>query len=306
MERKCQNRRFTGEQTACFKYLARSDYHASYLNDGNKCRQINTDCIIEKLRKLLSDSITNDRAEISRLLSDYLREIDDTYPFITNTFQPVKHLPAVMKVIEFLARKGREDDDCRAHLNRMLHLCSQLPLLKRSSESFASSAITGHYFTFPGLLLTMLPDKRDVTRIHKVLECLLLVRTETDERRGGEIRFSPASYGELPIAGYHRRIAGGCCAEDVPETFGTVLHARLDLGRVLMDLPYATQVRCTRPPDIPLEGEEYSWDVMLLIMNLLWSLMGSVLPSNTSSKHLQDLTSLKRCAMWHYLLITIN
>lgn len=70
-----------------------------------------------------------------------------------------------------------------------------------------------------------------------------------------------------------------------------------------MDLPYATQLRCTKPPDIPLEGEEYPWDIMLLIMKLLWSLMKSVLSPNTLPKHLIDLPSPKQCAMWYYLFI---
>lgn len=71
-----------------------------------------------------------------------------------------------------------------------------------------------------------------------------------------------------------------------------------------MDLPYATQLRCTRPPDLLLEGEEYPWDIMLLIMKLLWSLMRSVLFPNTLPQHLKDLPSPKQCAMWYYLLIT--
>lgn len=70
-----------------------------------------------------------------------------------------------------------------------------------------------------------------------------------------------------------------------------------------MDLPYATQLRCTSPPDIPLEGEEYPWDIMLLIMKLLWTLMRSVLSPNTLPKDLKDLPALKQCAMWYYLLI---
>lgn len=71
-----------------------------------------------------------------------------------------------------------------------------------------------------------------------------------------------------------------------------------------MDLPYATQLHCTRPLDIPLEGEEYPWDIMLLIMKILWNLMRSVLPPNALPKHLIDLPSPKQCAMWYYLFLT--
>lgn len=66
-----------------------------------------------------------------------------------------------------------------------------------------------------------------------------------------------------------------------------------------MDLPYATQIHCTKPPDVPIEGEEFSWDITLLITNLLWSLVRSVLPPRTLPKHLASLPSPKRCAMWY-------
>jgi len=77
----------------------------------------------------------------------------------------------------------------------------------------------------------------------------------------------------------------------------------LDILLIRMDLPYATQWHCTKPPSTPLEGEEYSWNVMLLIMNVLWSLMKSVLPPKTLPESLKNLPSPKQCAMWYYLLI---
>lgn len=67
-----------------------------------------------------------------------------------------------------------------------------------------------------------------------------------------------------------------------------------------MDLPYATQLRCSRPLDIPLKGEEYSWDTTLLIMNLLWGLMESVLPPKRLPEPLKSLPSPKQCSMWYY------
>lgn len=73
-----------------------------------------------------------------------------------------------------------------------------------------------------------------------------------------------------------------------------------------MDLPYATQPRCTRPPDLPLEGEEYSWDTTLLMMNLVWSLVGSALPPKASSDRSKDLPSLRPCAMWYRFSVSIR
>lgn len=49
-----------------------------HLNDAEKCRGVDADRTIEKLRQLVSDSVTSDHvARISRLLYHYLREIGD-------------------------------------------------------------------------------------------------------------------------------------------------------------------------------------------------------------------------------------
>jgi len=73
-----------------------------------------------------------------------------------------------------------------------------------------------------------------------------------------------------------------------------------------MDLPCATELSCAAPLDIPLKGEEYPRDIMLLKMKLLWSLMRSVLSSKTLPEHLKDLPSLKQCAMWYHLIARFN
>ncbi|XP_029050719.1 cilia- and flagella-associated protein 69-like isoform X2 [Osmia bicornis bicornis] len=65
-----------------------------------------------------------------------------------------------------------------------------------------------------------------------------------------------------------------------------------------MDLPYATQLRCTRPPDSLLIGNEYPEETTLLIMNTLWSLMKSVLPPNVVPIHWKDNLPSVHCALW--------
>lgn len=71
-----QNRRPAGAP-ACPKYVI-CDCPASHLSDAEKCRRVNADYTVEKLRQLVSDPVTSDHvARISRLLCDYLREIGD-------------------------------------------------------------------------------------------------------------------------------------------------------------------------------------------------------------------------------------
>lgn len=75
MERKRQDHRFATKKSVCPKYV-NCDCPSLYLNDAEKCRRIDVDYTVEKLRQLVSDSVTNDHVErISRLLYDYLREI---------------------------------------------------------------------------------------------------------------------------------------------------------------------------------------------------------------------------------------
>lgn len=99
--------------------------------------------------------------------------------FLTKTLvQPMKHLPAVMKVLEFLAWKSRKVEGYRAYLDRMLQLCSRPPLLERSFASLIDSVIMEHYFTLLGYLLTILPDEDEIQRIYEALDCLLIGRTK--------------------------------------------------------------------------------------------------------------------------------
>ncbi|KYN15906.1 Uncharacterized protein C7orf63 [Trachymyrmex cornetzi] len=227
--------------------------------------------------------------------------------------KPVKHLPAIMKILEFLAWKSKETNDYQEHLDRMLQLCSQPPLLKQASESLTSSVIIEHYFTFLGYLLTILPNK-DVQQIHEALDCLLIrqmkpinvaaVKLDFRRRAMENSRLPiiiielleaamPKIYPKiLELAYMVASISNQCCHRMLQAGILNTLLTR-------MDLPYATELTCcTVPMDIPLEGEEYPWDIMLLIMKLLWSLMRSVLSSKTLPEHLKDLPSPKQCAMW--------
>jgi len=64
--------------------------------------------------------------------------------------------------------------------------------------------------------------------------CLFINQTDkTDKHCSSEIGFLSSSYGKFQIADYHRRIAGGRYAKNVPENLGTGLHARLDFESML-------------------------------------------------------------------------
>lgn len=72
----------------------------------------------------------------------------------------------------------------------------------------------------------------------------------------------------------------------------------LDIIFTRMDLPYATQLRCTRPPDMLLSGNEYSKETTCLIMNTLWTLIQSILPSKGVPVTLKKTLTSKHCALW--------
>lgn len=81
-----------------------------------------------------------------------------------------------MQVLEFLARRSKQVQDYRAHLDRMLQLCSRPPLLRRTSESLVSSAVMEEYFTLLGRLLTILPIEEQCRQICDAVDCLLIGR----------------------------------------------------------------------------------------------------------------------------------
>lgn len=67
---------------------------------------------------------------------------------------------------------------------------------------------------------------------------------------------------------------------------------------IRMDLPFATQIHCKRPPDMLLKGNEYSDETILLIMNILWSLMKSLTFSNEKLINLKKNLIPTHCALW--------
>lgn len=66
-----------------------------------------------------------------------------------------------------------------------------------------------------------------------------------------------------------------------------------------MDLPFATQLHCIRPPDSLLPGIEYSADMTFLIMTTVWSLLKSVLPPNGVPVSLKETVTSTCCGLWY-------
>lgn len=92
----------------------------------------------------------------------------------------VKHLPTVTKIIEFLATNAKNVQDYRSHLDEMLEYSNRPPLLEKFIENVTCSDIMEQYFTFFGHLLTILPRKQELLKVHEALRTLLIRTVPAD------------------------------------------------------------------------------------------------------------------------------
>lgn len=72
----------------------------------------------------------------------------------------------------------------------------------------------------------------------------------------------------------------------------------LNVILIRMDLPYAVQLHCTRPPNLMLNGIEYNDETTLLIMNTLWILMKSIIFPNNMPINLKENLTSTHCVLW--------
>ncbi|XP_034946404.1 cilia- and flagella-associated protein 69-like [Chelonus insularis] len=127
------------------------------------------DCNIQRLYELVIDPITQENKEwIIRLLKDILREIG-------STGYKVKHLPAMMQILEFITWKCHDTPEYNIYLNNLLRICAYTPLLERYSENLTCSEILDHYFSVLGYLAVILSDHNDV-KVLDVLDQLLTIQ----------------------------------------------------------------------------------------------------------------------------------
>ncbi|XP_060829520.1 cilia- and flagella-associated protein 69-like [Bombus pascuorum] len=294
----------------CPKYVThlcpKTDKLSKEILDFYEQLKLDTNCILQKLDKLISDPITSDSiVRICRLLYDYLDKVgDDGYK--------VKDLPLVIKVLKFLGENVKTVKEYELHLDRMLELCNVPPILEKPSESVIHIDIMEQYFTLLGHLLVVLPTKQQTLKIHRALDSLLLKKQVRNVptikvehcRKAMENSRLPLTVTELLQASLLRMypkilelvfllssISHKCCYRMLEANILNVIFIR-------MDLPYAIQLQCTRPPDLLLDGEEYSDEVNLLIMNTLWSLMKSITFSNNMPTNLKENLKPTHCVLW--------
>ncbi|XP_017798308.1 PREDICTED: uncharacterized protein LOC108579312 [Habropoda laboriosa] len=280
----------------CPKYIIRPYPKTDKLPEGifhfREYFKVDTNYILQKLDKLISDPIiSNSVPRICRLLYEYLHEVGDNGYFLAENVQLVK--------------------EYELHFDRMLELCNLPPLLEKSFEGVTNCHILEQYFTLLGDLLVILP-KHQALKVHQALHSLLLRTKLTNVnviklkhcRRAMEKSKLPLIVVELLQASF-------------PDIYPKILDlifllsstSRVSSLRMLevnvlntifirMDLPYATQLHCTRPPDSLLIGNEYSDDTTLLIMNTLWSLMKSIIPPNSMPTNLNKSSTPAHCVLW--------
>ncbi|CAK9815304.1 hypothetical protein ANTQUA_LOCUS8376 [Anthophora quadrimaculata] len=267
--------------------------------------KIDTNYILQKLNKIISDPIiSNSVPRICRLLYDYLHEVGD------NGYK-IKDLPLVIKILKFLAENVQSVKEYQLHFDRMLELCNLPPLLERSSEGVVNSHIIEEYFTLLGDLLVILPLEQ-VVKVHKALHSLL-VRTKLTNVNVIKLKYCREAMEKSKLPLTVVELLQASSTDMYPKNLELVFllsstshvssHRMLEAGvlntiLVRMDLPYATQLRCTRPPDSLLIGNEYTDDTTLLIINTIWSLMKSIIPPNDMPINMKGSSPPAHCVLW--------
>ncbi|XP_076642623.1 cilia- and flagella-associated protein 69-like [Halictus rubicundus] len=292
----------------CPKYVMlecpETDKIPANLFDFMKQSEVDPNYTLTKLDELISDPVTKDSApRICRLLHKYLHGIK-------NHGYKVKDLPKIIRILEFLVQNVDSVEQYKQLLNEMLKLCSLPPLLEKSSEILTNNDRIEQYFTLLGKLLAVLPTKEQALEIHKAIHSLLLNR-DSSNVAAIKIKDCLAFMEKSQLPNMVVKTLEG----SLPEMYQKILelvfllssisykcsHRMLEVGvlniiLVRMDLPYATQLRCTRPPDSLLIGSEYPEDTTILIMNTLWCLMKSILPP-INVPNLKT-TLCAHCALW--------
>ncbi|XP_017754601.1 PREDICTED: cilia- and flagella-associated protein 69-like [Eufriesea mexicana] len=195
---------------------------------------------------------------------------------------------------------------------QMLELCNITPLLEKSSESLTHENTMEQYFTMLGHLLIILPTKQQISKVHRALHSLLL-KAQVKDAAAVKLEYCRKCMERSRLPMTVAELLQASSTEMYPIILGLVfllssisykccyrmMEAKvLNVILIRMDLPYATEIYCTRPPDSLIGGIEYDDETTLLIMNILWSLMKSItFPIDIPTNLIENLIST-HCVLW--------
>ena len=112
----------------------------------------------------------------------------------------MKHLIAIMDILEFLSCKSKEVKYFQVHLDYMLDLCSQPLLLERNSKVLSCIEVLEQYFTVLGYLLLTLSTKEEISKICRALYYLLFKSNTVDVSTVPlEMRHQAMENSQLPV-----------------------------------------------------------------------------------------------------------
>ncbi|KAK0167140.1 hypothetical protein PV327_004576 [Microctonus hyperodae] len=259
--------------------------------DSNYC--------IEKLSELIADPISREnKLWIDRLLNRFLLEVP------INSYK-VKHLPAIMTILEFLATKIQDIPEYKKYLNIMLDICAYPPLLEKSSEYLSCSDIIVHYFTVLGYLLVLIPNNQEIIKTLDIIN-KLLIRSTPVEISAIKLEFvhSAVEKSRLPlILSDLIQISSSEIFKDILDTtFNVASISNMCCHRMLgagifnyLICRFADSTSMNKLDENLLKTHVH--DEIIVLTNCLWLLLKSIFPPQTLPLYLKNLPAPDNNAM---------
>ncbi|XP_046742513.1 cilia- and flagella-associated protein 69-like [Diprion similis] len=299
---------------------------------GMNCRKKDLSSTIKKLVELVSDPVTSiNTFRICQHLDDFI-SLNNKQAFY------VKDLDDIMCILEFLALQAQHVAEYQKYLNEILDLCGMPPLLKKSSEGLFCVEVLEHYFTLFAYLLVILPTVPEIFMVHEAIHRLLgrkkvghiatvkldhchravegsilpVIMTEMLEIATDEILPRMLETTLLVVSISHK-----CCTFN---GFSTILlldqllelsssasgYRMMEAGvfehiLIRLDRNHATRPKHKPTPEIPENelGANCQPELVLLISNIIWTLLDSVMSPETLAKDINILVKPpSQSAMW--------
>ncbi|XP_046593942.1 cilia- and flagella-associated protein 69-like [Neodiprion lecontei] len=276
---------------------------------GMKCRKKDLSSTIKKLAELVSDPVTS--VNTFRIC----QHLDDFVNLNNNQAFYLKDLDDIMCILEFLALQARHVAEYQKYLDEMLDLCGMPPLLKKSSDGLFCVEILEHYFTLFAYLLVILPTVPEILMVHRAIHRLL------DRKKVGHIA-------AVKLDHCHRAVEGSILPVTItalleiatdeihPRMLETTLlvasishkccYRMMEAGvfehiLIRLDRNHATRPKHKPAPEIPENelGADCQSELVLLISNIIWTLLESIMLPETLSKDINILVKPpSQSAMW--------